>query len=120
MKPIKNKKRIDPRYFLNETAEYDEESVQSETHAHRVQQASGVLSSKMLSLVDRAYAVADQMDLDREQTREMFLQAAAELQEMRSPSDNPVTKMVIEDLKFLAQPGVLVAEIGQAMTAFDE
>jgi hypothetical protein len=111
MKPIKNKKRVDPRYFLNEAAE-------EYTHRNRVQQGSGVLSSKMASLVDSAYKLADEMG--RDEAREMFMTAGEELQTMMSPSDNPATKLVIEQLKFLVQPGVLMTEIGQAMTAFDE
>jgi len=91
-----------------------------ETHRNRVKQGSGVLSSKMESLVDDAYKLADQLELGRDETREVFLAAGEELQAMTSPSDNPVTKLVIEQLKFLVQPGVLITEIGQAMTAFDE
>ena len=55
-----------------------------------------------------------------DKTKEIFLQAGVELQNMQSPSENPVTKLVIEQLKFLVQPGVLVTRIGEAMTAFDE
>ena len=90
------------------------------THRNRVQQGSGVLSSKMASLVGDAYELADELELGRDETREVFMASGDELQAMTSPSDNPVTKLVIEQLKFLVQPGVLIKEIGQAMTAFDE
>jgi len=95
-------------------------TAEEETHRNRVQQGSGVLSSKMASLVGDAYKLADGLELGRDETREVFIAAGEELQTMASPSDNPVTKLVIEQLKFLVQPGVLITEIGQAMTAFDE
>jgi len=98
----------------------EEDSVESETHRNRVVQASGVLRSKMESLVDEAFFLADELDMGREETRAVFKQAAEELQNMQSPSDNPVTKLVIEKLKFLAQPGVLIDEIGDFIIAFDE
>ena len=98
----------------------EENSVESETHRNRVVQASGVLRSKMESLVDEAFFLADELDMGREETRAVFKQAAEELQNMQSPSDNPVTKLVIEKLKFLVQPGVLIDEIGDAIIAFDE
>ena len=98
----------------------EENSVESETHRNRVVQASGVLRSKMESLVDEAFFLADKLDMSREETRAVFKQAAEELQNMQSPSDNPVTKLVIEKLKFLVQPGVLIDEIGDAIIAFDE
>lgn len=104
--------------ILEASPEYDAPSVESETHGGRVKQASGVLSVKMTSLVDAAYKLAE--NLDRDEARSMLIAAGEELQNMRSPSDNPVTKLVIEQLKFLVQPGVLITEIGQAMTAFDE
>ena len=91
-----------------------------ETHNNRVKQGSGVLTSKMSSLVDQSYNLADKLNVPREEARRIFINAGKELQNMKSPSDNPVTKLVIEQLKFLQQPGVLVTEIGQAMTAFDE
>lgn len=97
-----------------------EESVESETHRNRVKQASGVLSSKMETLVDEAFFLADELDMGREEARAVFKQAAEELQNMQSPSGNPVTTMVIEKLKFLEQPGVLIDEIGDAIVAFDE
>ena len=98
----------------------EENSVESETHRNRVRQASGVLTSKMASLVDMAYSLADKLDMDRMQTRLLFKEAAKELQSMQSNSNNPVTKLVINELKFLVQPGVLIDEIGDAMVAFDE
>jgi hypothetical protein len=100
--------------------QYDGPTAEEETHRNRVQQGSGVLSSKMASLVSDAYRLADELQLGRDETREVFIAAGEELQTMTSPSDNPVTKLVIEQLKFLVQPGVLITEIGQAMTAFDE
>ena len=104
-----------------ELAAYDDgPTAVEETHRNRVQQGSGVLSSKMASLVGDAYRLADELQLGRNETREVFIAAGDELQAMASPSDNPVTKLVIEQLKFLVQPGVLIKEIGQAMTAFDE
>jgi hypothetical protein len=99
---------------------YDDRPAEEETHQNRVKQGSGVLSSKMASLVGDAYKLADSLELGRDETREVFIAAGEELQTMTSPSDNPVTKLVIEQLKFLVQPGVLITEIGQAMTAFDE
>ena len=102
------------------TGHYEGPTPEEETHRGRVQQGSGVLSSKMASLVGDAYKLADSLELGRDETREVFIAAGEELQTMTSPSNNPVTKLVIEQLKFLLQPGVLVTEIGQAMTAFDE
>ena len=99
---------------------YDGDTAEEETHRNRVQQGSGVLSSKMAALVGAAYKLADSLELGRDETREVLMAAGEELQTMTSPSDNPVTKLVIEQLKFLVQPGVLITEIGQAMTAFDE
>jgi hypothetical protein len=99
---------------------YEEESVESETHRNRVKQAAGVLSSKIEALVDEAFFLADELDMGREETRAVFKQAAEELQNMQSPSGNPVTTMVIEKLKFLEQPAVLIDEIGDAIVAFDE
>ena len=98
--------------------EYEGPTAEEETHRNRVQQGSEVLSSKMASLVSDAYKLAD--DMGRDEARKMFIAAGEELQTMTSPSDNPATKLVIEQLKFLLQPGVLMTEIGQAMTAFDE
>lgn len=105
---------------LDPSSLYEEESVESETHRNRVKQASGVLSSKMETLVDEAFFLADELDMGREEARAVFKQAAEELQNMQSPSGNPVTTMVIEKLKFLEQPGVLIDEIGDAIVAFDE
>jgi hypothetical protein len=98
----------------------EENSVEAETHRNRVKQASGVLSSKMETLVDEAFFLADELDMSREETRALFKQAAEELQNMQSPSNNPVTMLVIDKLKFLEQPGVLIGEIGDAIIAFDE
>jgi len=98
--------------------EYEGPTAEEETHRNRVQQGSEVLSSSMASLVSDAYKLAD--DMGRDEARKMFIAAGEELQTMTSPSDNPATKLVIEQLKFLLQPGVLMTEIGQAMTAFDE
>ena len=98
----------------------EEDSVESETHRNRVKQAIDVLSSKMETLVDEAFFLADKLDMSREETRAVFKQAAEELQNMQSPSDNPVTQLVINKLKFLKQPGVLIDEIGDAIIAFDE
>ena len=98
----------------------EEDSVESETHRNRVKQGSGVLTSKMASLVDEAYSLADELDMDRMQTRLLFKEAAKELQNFQSNSNNPVTKLVINKLKFLVQPGVLIDEIGDAIIALDE
>jgi len=97
-----------------------EASAEADTHRETVVQASGVLTSKMYSLVDKAYNLAEELNLESDALRELFLSAGAELQNMKSPSDNPVTKLVIEQLKFLVQPGVLITRVGEAMTAFDE
>ena len=105
---------------LDPTGRLEENSVESETHRNRVVQASGVLRSKMETLVDEAFFLADKLDMSREETRAVFKQAAQELQTMQSPSNNPVTQLVIEKLKFLVQPGVLIDEIGDAIIAFDE
>ena len=98
----------------------EENSVESETHRNRVVQASGVLRSKMESLVDEAFFLADELDKDRMQTRLLFKEAAKELQNFQSNSNNPVTRLVINKLKFLKQPGVLIDEIGDAIIALDE
>ena len=98
----------------------EEDSVESETHRNRVRQASGVLTSKMASLVDMAYSLADELDKDRMQTRLLFKEAAKELQNFQSNSNNAVTRLVINELKFLKQPGVLIDEIGDAIIALDE
>ena len=98
----------------------EEDSVESETHRNRVKQASGVLSSKMETLVDEAFFLADELDMDRMQTRLLFKEAAKELQNFQSNSNNPVTQLVINKLKFLMQPGVLIDEIGDAIIALDE
>jgi len=115
---IKTKKDFDSIQEGGAMGHYDGPTAEEETHRNRVKQGSGVLSSKMASLVSDAYKLAD--DMGRDEARKMFIAAGEELQTMTSPSDNPATKLVIEQLKFLLQPGVLMTEIGQAMTAFDE
>ena len=114
--------RREPRDIvqLDPTGRLEEDSVESETHRNRVVQASGVLRSKMESLVDEAFFLADELDKDRMQTRLLFKQAAKELQNFQSNSNNPVTRLVINKLKFLKQPGVLIDEIGDAIIALDE
>ena len=106
------------RRIIKEELENLQESP-NETHRGRAQQASGTLTSKMHSLIDEAFFLADELDMGREEARGVFKQAAEELQNMKSPSGNPVTQMVIEKLKFLEQPGILIGEIGDAIVAFD-
>ena len=114
--------RREPRDIvqLDPTGRLEEDSVESETHRNRVRQGSGALTSKMASLVDMAYSLADELDKDRMQTRLYFKEAAKELQKFKSNSNNLVTQLVIDELKFLVQPGVLIDEIGDAIIALDE
>ena len=79
---------------------------------------SMILKSKMSSIVTSIYKEVERQGLDRDTERQMLLEAASELNQLSA--QNPLANVVVEQLKFLAGPAVLLKEMAGATEAFSE
>ena len=79
---------------------------------------SKMYSVKMRSIVTSIYKELERQGLDRDSERQMLLDAASELNQLSA--QNPLANVVVEQLKFLAGPAVLLKEMAGATEAFGE
>ena len=96
----------------------EKHSPENEVFLDVIDQHSMVLTSKMSSLVSKVYTKLEQMGLERTEERQALSDAAAELNALRA--DNPLANVVLEELKFLMSPAVLLERVGESLVAFDE
>ena len=90
----------------------------NEIFRHTLGHHSMVLTSKMNSLVAKIYEAVDKLDLERTEERAALHAAAKALNSVTT--DNPLANVVLNDLKFLMSPAVVLKEIGDSLMAFDE
>tara|TARA_R100000664_G_C2707272_1_gene105389 strand:+ start:266 stop:607 length:342 start_codon:yes stop_codon:yes gene_type:complete len=90
----------------------------NEIFRHTLGHHSMVLTSKMNSLVAKIYEAVDKLDLERTEERAALHAAAKALNSVTT--DNPLANVVLNDLKFLMSPAVVLQEIGDSLMAFDE
>ena len=92
----------------------DDNEIFRDTLSHH----SMVLTSKMNSLVSKVYEAVDQLGLERTEERAALYAAAKALNSVTT--DNPLANVVLDELKFLMSPAVVLQEIGDSLVAFDE
>jgi hypothetical protein len=93
-------------------------SPENEVFSDIIDHHSMVFKSKMSSIVGEIYKELEQQGLDRDTERQMLLDAARELNELRA--ENPLANVILEQLRFLEGPSVLLKEVGGATEAFGE
>tara|TARA_R110002074_G_C12093156_1_gene624191 strand:+ start:224 stop:586 length:363 start_codon:yes stop_codon:yes gene_type:complete len=91
---------------------------ENEIHADTISHHTMVLASKMSSLVAQIHEELGKLGLSRDEEREMLNAASAELNALTS--SNPLANVVLERLKFLGSPALLLKEIGDSIEAFGE
>jgi len=93
-------------------------SPENEVFSDIIDHHSMVFKSKMSSIVGEIYKELERQGLDRDTERQMLLDAARELNELRA--ENPLANVILEQLRFLEGPSVLLKEVGGATEAFGE
>ena len=90
----------------------------SEVFSDTINHHSMVLASKMNSLITQVYEELAKLGLSRDEEREMLYAAADELNALTA--QNPLANVVLERLKFLGSPALLLKEVGDATEVFGE
>ena len=93
-------------------------SPENEVFSDIIDHHSMVFKSKMSSIVGEIYKELERQGLDRDTERQMLLDAARELNELRA--ENPLANVILEQLRFLEGPSVLLKEVCGATEAFGE
>jgi hypothetical protein len=109
--------KIKLKQIIKEEMSYlqeDDNEIFRDTLSHH----SMVLTSKMNSLVAKIYEAVDKLGLERTEEREALHAAAEELNALSA--SNPLANVVLDELKFLMSPAVVLQEIGDSLVAFDE
>jgi len=96
----------------------EKHSPENEVFLSTIDHHSMVLASKMKSIVSKVYETLERMDLERTEERQLAYAAAQELNELKA--QNPLANVVLDELKFLMSPAVLVKEVGDSLVSFDE
>ena len=96
---------------------FEDSSPENEVFSDIIDHHSMVLKSKMSSIVGEVYKELERQGLDRDTEQQMLLDAARELNELRA--ENPLANIILEKLRFLEGPSILIKEVGGSIVGFD-
>jgi len=112
------KEEFDPKNKKQKSMLLEAPSPENEVFSDIIDHHSMVFKSKMSSMVGEIYKELERQGLDRDTERQMLLDAARELNELRA--ENPLANVILEQLRFLEGPSVLLKEVGGATEVFGE
>ena len=118
MKITKSKLKQIIKEEMEEIKLEEETNADNEVFMDIIEHWSRNYSVKMRSIVGEIYKELERRGLDRESEQQMLRDAASELNQLSA--QNPLANVVVEQLKFLGGPAVLLKEMAGASEAFSE